>query len=266
MQKEIQELSNMAQLMTLYGREVVFSLIIVVAGLIGTRYFIKYFRLLLQRLTTKQPLISGVSISLHIFLLVLVVAFALHKVGVDALLIRRIIVATALAAVGLYVILRPYMPTLPYKVGNMVEAGGLLGVVEATTLIHTRLRTFDGKVVFVPNRKILNENVINYHVTPNRQIRLKVSIHYRDELLKAKRLIAEIMAEDPRILNEPAARVFLLNLADNGVELAAWSWVRNADYWRTRCDLLEKIKLRFDQEGITIPFPQRDVHLYSESR
>ena len=262
MEGEIAKLTQFGQVVTLYGKSVLWGLLILVAGLILTRLFIKHFRRLLQRFTTKQPLISTVCTSLHLILLIVVVSASLHYVGVEAVIIRRILIAITLAAIGLIVLFRPYIPTLPYKVGNVVQAGGLLGVVEATTFLNTRLKTFDGKTVFVPNSKILNDNVINYHFIPNRQVRLSVFIHYRDDLLKAKRLIAEIMAEDPRILDSPAARTFVLNLGDNGVELAAWGWVKNADYFRTRCDLLEKIKLRFNQEGITIPFPQRDVHIY----
>jgi len=137
--------------------------------------------------------------------------------------------------------------------------------VEATTVLHTRLRTFDGKTVFVPNSKILNDYVINYHFTPNRQIRLEIGIHYRSDLLKAKNVVADILARDPRVLDNPVARVFVLNLAENCVELAVRPWVKNLDYWRTRCDLLEIIKLRFDQKGITIAFPQRDVHIHRET-
>jgi small conductance mechanosensitive channel len=198
-------------------------------------------------------------------LIVIVVGEALRYVGVEAIVIRRIFLAVALAAVGIVILVRPYLPTLPYKVGNMVEAGGLLGKVEATTMLNTRLKTFDGKIVFVPNRMILNDIVVNYHLTPERQIRLVIPIRYRDDLLKAKKVIADIMAEDPRILNNPAARVFVLNLAEMGVELGARPWVKNVDYWRTRGDLLEKIKLRLDQEGITIAVPQREVRLSDQS-
>jgi small conductance mechanosensitive channel len=102
-------------------------------------------------------------------------------VGVQTIIIRRTLIAITLAAIGLMVLFRPYIPSLPYKVGNVVQAGGLLGVVEATTFLNTRLKAFDGKTVFILNSKILNDNVINYHFTPNRQIRLSVLIDYKEE-------------------------------------------------------------------------------------
>ena len=261
MEGEIEKLRRIGDNIMMYGRDVVLALVILVGGLIATRLFIKYFRRILQKFTANQPLISIVSTSLHVVLVVLVVTAALHYVGVPAMIIRRVLFACILAAVGLIVIFRPYIPTLPYKVGNTIEVGGLVGIVEATTVLHTRLKTFDGKTVFIPNRMILNDVVNNYHFTPTRRIRVDVTISYHDDLLKAKQLLKEILADDSRVLEKPAPNVYVTNLGDNGVELSARGWVENRNYLKARSDLLEKTKLRFDREGIIIPFPQRHVHL-----
>jgi small conductance mechanosensitive channel len=189
------------------------------------------------------------------------VTAALHYVGVPTIIIRRVLFACILAAVGLIVIFRPYVPSLPFKVGNTIAVGGLVGKVEAVTFLNTRLKTFDGKTIFVPNRMILNDVVNNYHFTGTRQIRISVTISYNDDLLKAKQLLKEILADDPRMLEKPVPSVYVTNLGDDGVGLSARGWVENRNYLKARSDLLEKIKLRFDQEGITIPFPQRHVHL-----
>jgi small conductance mechanosensitive channel len=108
---------------------------------------------------------------------------------------------------------------------------------------------------------ILNDILTNYHFTPTRRIRAGVTISYRDDLQKAKKVLVEVFAGDPNVLEKPAPRVYVTELGDDGVELSARGWVENAKYLRIRSDLLEKIKLRFDQEGIKISFPQRDVHL-----
>ena len=260
MEGEIEKLRRIGDNIITYGQDVVLALIILVGGLIATRLFIKYFRRILQKFTANQSLISIVSASLHVVLVVLVVTAALHYVGVPTIIIRRLLFACTLAAVGLIVIFKPYIPSLPYKVGNAIEVGGLVGKVEAVTFLNTRLKTFDGKTLFVPNRMILNDIVNNYHFTATRQIRINVRISYHDDLLKAKQLLKEILADDSRMLEKPAPNVYVTNLGDNGVELSARGWVENRNYLKARSDLLEKTKLRFDREGIKIPFPQRHVH------
>ena len=112
-----------------------------------------------------------------------------------------------------------------------------------------------------PNSKILNDYVINFHFTPNRRFELDIGIGYDQDLLKAKRILETIMIEDPRVLPTPRPVVYVLNLADSCVELSARGWADNLKAWKTKCELLEKAKLRLDQEGIRIAFPQRDVHL-----
>jgi small conductance mechanosensitive channel len=264
MLQEFEGVQRLGEIMSLYGKEVVRTLLIVVIGLIAAKYIVRWIGNLIKKLPLKNPVIATVSNVIHVFLIAFVLVLALHYLGARDSVVYRTLIAVSLAAVALIILFRPYIPTLPFKVGDTIEGGGLLGKVEATTVLNTRLRTFDGKTVFVPNRTILNENLVNYSFTPTRQIRLVFGIHYNADLLKAKNVLWEIIAEDPRILESPAPRVFVLNLADSAVELAARPWVRNTNYWRTRCDLIEKVKLRFDQEGITIAFPQRDVHLHRE--
>ena len=265
MEEQFAKLTWIGEIMSLYGQELVVALAILVLGLIAVRMFIKLLRNVLQRFTENQTLISIVSNALHVLLVIIVIAITLNYAGMHTLLIRRILASVTLTVVGLIVIFRPYFPTLPFKVGNTVKFGDLLGKVEATTLINTRLRTFDGKTIFVPNAKILKDFVINYHFTANRRVKLNVGIGYNQDILKAKQVLEAIMIEDPRVLTKPRPVVYVLNLAESCVELGGRCWVENLKFWTTRCELLEKVKLRFDQEGITIAFPQRDVHLYHET-
>ena len=265
MGEQFERLTKMGELLNLYGQELVLALAILVFGLIAARMLVRLVRMGFQRFTAKQTVISTMSIILHILLVIIVVASALHFAGLHTILIRRILASITLAGIGLIVIFRPYIPTLPFKVGNTIKTGDLLGKVEATTFINTRLRTFDGKTVFVPNSKILNDYVINYHFTPTRRVYIDVGIRYDQDVLKAKQVLEAIMIEDPRVKTKPRPVVYVLNLADSCVELGGRCWVDNLKYWVTKCDLIEKVKLRFDQEGIIIAFPQRDVHLYHET-
>jgi small conductance mechanosensitive channel len=209
-------------------------------------------------------LVSSISSVIFLIILVFAVAVALEQAGMQGIVVRRIIFGTTMAIVFLIIILRPYMPSLPFVAGNFIKTGDLLGKVESTTLMHTRLKTVDGKTVFVPNTVILKDTVINYHFTPNRRVEVDVGIGYDQDLLKAKQIIEALMIEDPRILETPRPIVYVLNLSDSCVELSGRGWVKNPKYWKTKCDLLEKTKLRLDLEGIKIAFPQRDVHLYHE--
>jgi small conductance mechanosensitive channel len=192
------------------------------------------------------------------------VLLALHTLGVEWVAIRRILVAVILIGCLCVLVLRRYLPPLPFKVGQMVEVAGLMGIVEGISVVNTRLKAFDGRTMFIPNSLIMKDKIINYHFTPNRRVDLRVGIGYKDDLLKAKSILAEMLAEDPRILGDPAPRVFVTGLDESSVNVRSWAWTKNSDYFRTRCDLIERVKLRFDCEGISIAYPQMDVHVSRE--
>jgi small conductance mechanosensitive channel len=118
---------------------------------------------------------------------------------------------------------------------------------------------------FVPNRKILDDIVINYHYTQTRRVKINVTIRYDQDLLKAKQLLEAVMTGDPRVKSKPGPAVYVLYLTPNGVDVGGRCWVDNKDYWVARCDLHEKTKLRFDQEGIRFAYPQLDLHLNNQA-
>jgi len=264
MEADIQRFQELDDILILYGREIVQSLAILIIGLVAVKYLMRAVRLGLSKLTPNKATVSTVSNIIHVTLLVMVIVATLHHAGMHSLVLLRILSLAVLVVVAVIFIFRPYVPALPFKPGNFIQVADLLGLVESTSFLNTRLKTFDGKTVFIPNLMILNDTVINYHYIPYRQIRLLVSITYESDLLKAKNLLWKIFSEEPRILDIPAGRVFVINLGENGVELAVRPWVKNSDYWRTRCDLLEVIKLRFDQEGIVFAYPQRVIHISTD--
>ena len=265
MEKEILEFGKFQEVVELYGFDLLLSLAMLVAGLIVAKLFHRYFKILLRRFISKEPTVATVANIAFILILVYVVAVALNNAGMHTIVIRRIIIALTLGVIAVIIVFRPLIPSLPFKVGQVVKAGNLLGKVESTSLINTRLRTFDGKTFFVPNQKIINDIVQNYHLTGTRRIKLNVGIRYDQDLMKAKQVLEAIMIEDPRVNVNPRPAVWVLNLTNGCVELGGRCWVDNPKYWKTRCELLEKIKLRFDGEGIVIAHPQRDVHIYYEN-
>jgi small conductance mechanosensitive channel len=261
MNPEFSRMQQIGDTLALHGREMVIALIVLILGLLLARWIDRGLRALLLRMLPRARYVIMTCNVIYILLVASVVAVAAVEFGAKPLNILRLLTIISLVAVGLVLFLRPLFPSMPFKAGNTVKAGDLLGKVEAITFLNTRLRTFDGKTFFVPNRQILNDIVINYHFTQTRRVKIDVGIRYDQDLLKAKRVLEAVMTEDARVKTKPGPMVYVLNLAASAVELGGRCWVANKDYWVARCDLLEKTKLRFDQEGIRFAFPQLDLHL-----
>jgi small conductance mechanosensitive channel len=150
----------------------------------------------------------------------------------------------------------------PFKAGDFVEAGGVSGIVEAIQIFTTTLRTGDNKTIIIPNGQITSGEIVNYSTKDTRRVDMVFGVGYDDDLDKVKRVINEVIAADDRILADPAVTIGVAELADSSVNFAVRPWVKSADYWGVFFDTHEAIKKRFDQEGISIPYPQQDVHLH----
>lgn len=153
----------------------------------------------------------------------------------------------------------------PFKVGDFIEAGGTTGAVEEILLFTTRLKTGDNKQVFVPNGKIIDDVIVNYSGNDTRRVDMVFGCGYGDDLRKARAVLEQIIADDDRILSTPAPVVAVSELADSSVNFVVRPWVNRADYWVVLWDFHEQVKVRFDEAGLNIPFPQRDVHLHQVS-
>lgn len=261
MSDELSRLQRIGDTLSQHGTEMVLALVILIVGLLVARLIDKGLRQGLRRLLPTATFINGLCNAVYVILVAVVISAAMVEFGAKPVNVLRLLTIVALVSVGLIIFLRPFIPSMPFKVGNTVKAANLLGKVEAVTFLNTRLRTFDGKTFFVPNRKILDDVVINYHLFGTRRVKIDVNIRYDQDLLNAKRVLEAIMTEDPRVKPKPGPMVYVLNLASNCVELGGRCWVDKKDYWVARCDLLEKTKLRFDREGIRFAFPQLDLHL-----
>jgi small conductance mechanosensitive channel len=150
----------------------------------------------------------------------------------------------------------------PFKVGDFVEAAGTMGVISEVQVFATVLTTPDNKKIIVPNGAITSGNIVNYSANDTRRIDLVFGIGYEDDMKKAKGIIEEVLKKDDRILDDPAPKIALLELADSSVNFAVRPWVKTEDYWNVYFDLNETIKREFDEKGVSIPFPQRDIHVH----
>ena len=205
------------------------------------------------------------------YILGIVVAAALGEIGVQTASIIAMLGAAGLAiglalqaslsnlASGILLIAQT-----PFKVGDFIEGAGISGTVVEIKLFTTVVTTFDGRKVTIPNSKLTGDPIINYSVMPNRRVDIVVSVAYSSDLAFVKRTIRELLAEDGRILDDPAPTVAVRKLADSGIDVVVFPWVRREDYWKVLFDLTEAIKTRFDAVGIEIPFPQRVVTLRRE--
>ena len=262
-------LGTVQELILTYGLNVVFAILILIIGLIAVKLIVKGMKAFFTRRKFDATLTSFLGSLLHILLLAFVVIAALGQLGVQTTSLVAVIGAAGLAiglalqgslanfASGVLIILLH-----PFKIGDYIEGGGTAGTVAAIGMFTTTLTTPDNKMVTVPNTQVMGGTITNYSAKDQRRIDLVIGVSYDDDIRVVEKLIKEILDAEARVLPEPAYKVAVLELGDSSVNFAVRPWVAVADYWPVRFDLVKEIKLRFDAEGITIPYPQQDVYLH----
>jgi small conductance mechanosensitive channel len=205
-----------------------------------------------------------------LMLVVLIVALAIVGVPLQPMLTFTLIILVILgfalqsslsnlAATILFMLFEPF------RMGELVETNGVMGVVREIQLFSTVLITYDNKVITIPNSNIQSNNLTNYTRLGFLRATLVFGVSYTDDLAKVKAILNEIMSADSRVMAEPAPLIFVKSLDESCVNVAARVAANPDDYWALLMEMPERVKLRFDAEGISIPFPQRDVHLYGHN-
>lgn len=252
-----------------WGIKLLMALAIFLIGRWAAKLVVALLERMMQRADFESTLQHFLSAIAYSVLLIAVIIAAVDQLGVDTTSLLAILGAAGLAvglamkdslsnfASGVMLIL-----FRPFRAGDYVEIAGTAGIVEKIRIFSTLLRTGDNREITVPNSNIYSDTIVNVTARATRRIDLVIGIGYDDDLRQARSLIEQVLAEEERILEEPAPVVMLGDLAESSVNINVRPWVNSADYWAVRADLLERIKLRFDDNGISIPFPQRDVHLY----
>lgn len=154
------------------------------------------------------------------------------------------------------------MVTKPFDVGDFVDAAGVVGTVVNTSIVATTIKTVDNKLIVVPNNKIWGSIITNVNAMSTRRVDLVFGIGYDDDISLAQKVLEQTVAEHPLVLDNPKPVIRVNELADSSVNFVCWPWVNTQDYWSVYWDLTQQVKERFDQAGISIPFPQQDVHLH----
>ncbi len=251
-----------------WGINVIFAIAIFVIGRMIAKALIKLLKKILQKTEMDRILINFIASIVNSVLLLLIIIAALDQLGVDTTSLIALLGAAGLAiGLALQNSLQNFASGVmmiffrPFKTGDFVEAGGTSGIIESITIFNTVMRTGDNRAVIVPNGAIYNGNIINYSAKDTRRIDMVFGIGYGDDIKKAKDIMLDILNQDERILKEPEPLVAVDELAESSVNFVVRPWVKNGDYWPVKFDLTEKIKLAFDTNGISIPYPQMDVHL-----
>lgn len=251
--------------------KIVMALVIYIVGKFIVKILVNLVGKLLAKGNYDEMLSDFIKSIVHAILMLFVIVAALDQLGVDTTSLVAILGAAGLAiGLSLQGSLQNFAAGVmllvfkPFKSGDFVEAGGASGVVGKITIFTTIMKTPDNKEIIVPNGAIYGGNIVNYSTHPTRRVDMVFGIGYDDDLLKAKNLLEAMLKEDDRVLAEPAPVVAVSELADSSVNFVVRPWANAADYWGLMFDFTEKVKLRFDAEGISIPYPQMDVHLPKE--
>lgn len=264
---------QIVDLIVIYGGRVLLAILVLIVGL----WLVKR----LVRLTDKAMRKRNVDPSLRPFLhsilgallkIMLFISIA-SMVGVEMTSFVAVLGAAGLAvglalqgslanfAGGVLILLLK-----PFKVGDFIEGAGHAGTVREIQIFYTYLTTPSNQEIIVPNGKLSNDSITNYSFNNTRRMDMTYGIGYSDDIDKAKTILKRLVEEEDRFLEEPAYQIFVEALADSSVNIRIRTWAKNSDYWDIYNNFPEKVKKAFDAEGVSIPFPQRDVHFFDESK
>ena len=255
-----------------FGVKLLVGLVIFVIGRWIAKAITGGVRKAMQRGSHDATLIGFIGSVVYAILITFVVIAALSQVGIQTTGLVAVLGAAGLAiGLALQGSLSNFASGVlllifrPIKAGDYVEAGGTSGSVKEISIFTTTLHTPDNKKVIVPNAQITGGTITNYSANDTRRVDLVAGIGYGDDMGKAKEILERLCREHPLTLDDPAPTVEVAELADSSVNLIVRPWVKTSDYWRVYWDMTRSIKEAFDAEGVSIPFPQRDVHLFQES-
>ena len=275
MEDEVFSIANqLIVLITDYALDIVGALLLLIAGWVVAGWIEKHTGKVLKRIDrVDATLRSFVTNLVRYAILVLVMIAVFAQFGIQTTSIIAVLGAAGLA-VGLALqgtlaniaagVLLLFLR--PFRVGESIDAGSIAGTVREIGLFSTELQTWDGIYLMVPNSQLASAAILNYSRLPTRRLNLVIGISYTDDIDKTLKVLSELLQNDERILDDPAHQVMVKELADSSVNINLRCWTNRENYWSLRFDLTKQAKQRLDEYDISIPFPQRDVHLYHEGK
>jgi len=251
-----------------YGLRVVGALALFVVGRWVAKVLSRLAAKALAKARIDKTLVRFTENLSYVVLLVFVVVAALATAGVETTSFIAVLGAAGLAiglalqgslanfAAGVLMVIFK-----PMKVGDFVEIGGIKGTVQEIQIFNTLIDTPDNIRAIIPNAKVTSDNIKNYSTNGTRRVDLVIGVSYEDDLKRAQEVMERVLAGDDRVLKDPPAKVAVFELAESSVNFVVRPWVKEADYWDVYCDTTGRIKMALDDAGITMPFPQRDIHI-----
>lgn len=253
-----------------WGLKIVFVLIIFLVGNLLAKSVTSFTKTMMRKSRMDETLVKFLGAIIYSVLLVAVILAAIDKLGVNVTSLLAILGAAGLAvglamkdslanfASGVMI-----MVFRPFRIGDSVTCGGASGIVDEIGLFCVLMRTADNQRIIIPNSAVFGNTITNADTLPTRRIDLVMGISYDDDIGTARNIIANVIAADERILADPEPVIAVAELGESSVNLIVRPWVKTADYWTVRWDLIEKLKIKLEEGGITIPLPQRDVHIHN---
>ena len=244
------------------------AIVVFIVGRMIAKGLVKILEGLLGRAKVDSMLVEFIGSIARALLLLFVIIASLDMLGVNTTSLIAMLGAAGLAVgLALQGSLQNFASGVlliifrPFQVGNFIDAGGVSGTVEKITIFNTIMLTPDNREIIVPNGSVYSGTITNFSARATRRVDMVFGISYGDDIKKARDIMVQIMESDERILKDPAPQVAVSELADSSVNFVVRPWVNAADYWGVKFELTEKIKLAFDEQGVSIPFPQMDVHM-----
>jgi small conductance mechanosensitive channel len=267
--ESVDKLLTQAQTLTLeFGLKIFIALVIFVVGKWIARKLGKAVTRMLEKGSGDPMLVRFMGNLVYFALLIFVILAAVAQMGVETTSVVAALGAAGFAvglalqgSLGNFAAGILLLVLRPFRVGHFIEGAGISGTVEEVHIFNTRLRTPDNKSIVIPNSQLTGGTITNFSAKSERRVDLTFGVGYSDDIDRVKAVIADVLAGDTRILAEPAPVIGLMSLGDSSVNFVVRPWVKSEDYWSVWFDLNERMKKRFDAEGISIPFPQRDVHI-----
>ena len=258
-------LSETLSSLNTFGAIIVSSLYFLVVALVLIFLIHKFaHKFLFPRLANKRYAFVLV-FTLYALVLVCAGLLVLDRLGFDTQMLTRVSLMLVIALAAVIFVIAPYLPALPFKLGDMVELGGATGNIKFISPVFTRIQMFNGRTAFVPTASIWAKNVINYHFTPTRRVELALKVSADHSLADARTLLSDIMHSDPRVKQDPAPNVRVNAISAEGVDMLGLCWVDNADFLTARSDLYTKVvDATQSQEGISLALDRQQVVLSGE--
>jgi small conductance mechanosensitive channel len=265
-------LNQVYEYLAKYGLQVIAAVAIFLIGRVVAKLLVKLLAKGMVKAKIDRTLATFIEDLAYAVLLIFIIIAALAKIGVETTSFIAVVGAAGLAVgLALQGSLANFASGVlmlvfkPFKVDDLVEIAGATGVVKEIQIFNTIINSPDNLRIIVPNAQVTGGNIINYTVNGKRRVDLVVGVSYEDDLKKTKKVIDQVLEVHEKVLNDPAPTVAVSELGDSSVNFVVRPWCNSADYWDVYFDVTTKVKIALDENGITIPFPQRDVHMISSS-